>query len=119
MFKQLLEGLLHSVDGAVGAFVVGLDGLLVESCGRSGDFNFEQLAADCSVLLKHSFAATASLPSRSLEELSLVTDNLRVVVRLLADSYFVVLLLSDTAHLGRARFELRKIHFELEKELAL
>jgi hypothetical protein len=42
-----------------------------------------------------------------------------MILRLLTDSYFVMLLLSDSANLGLARFELRKSQFDLEKELAL
>lgn len=119
MFKQLLENLLDNVDGAVVGLVGGLDGLLVDHVSRQDGYSHEQMAADCTQLLKSAMQTAASLPAGSLQELSLSTRELRLVLRLLSESYFVALLLSESANLGRARFELRKMHFDLEKELAL
>ena len=119
MFKQLLEDLLNHVDGAEAALVVDFDGLLIEQYSLSNDYHFEQLAADSSQLLKSSIAAAASLPDGSIKEIAIITNSLRVVFRILADSYFVALLLSESANLGKARFKLRKIQSDLEKELAM
>lgn len=119
MFKQILEELINHTQGAFAALVVDLDGLLIDSCGRSEGCNFEQMAAHFSQLLKNSAEMTSSLQSSSLMEVSFVASDLRVVMRVLAGSYSVVLLLSEGANLGQARFELRKIQFDLEKELAV
>jgi predicted regulator of Ras-like GTPase activity (Roadblock/LC7/MglB family) len=119
VFKHLLENLLQRVAGSETAMVVGLDGLVVDSFTRHDNGNLEQLAADSSSLIKSGLATTASLSSAALQELTLITGGQRIIMRLLTDSYFVMLLLSDSANLGLARFELRKAQFDLEKELAL
>ena len=114
-----MEKLIGQIDGAVAVCVTGLDGLLIDHYSLDVQFDFEQLVADCSQLLKNGTTTTESLSFGPLREVSLVTERMRIVLRLLADSYFVALILSDNAHIGRARFRLRKIHLELERKLAL
>jgi predicted regulator of Ras-like GTPase activity (Roadblock/LC7/MglB family) len=115
MFKDILEGLLKRVDGSMAAFLAGSDGLIIEQCCREGHdgLDLEQLAADCTQIIRN-----GSGMLDDLAEVALSGTNQRLILRLLAGSYFVVLIISGSAMTGRARYELLKLQSSLEAEIA-
>jgi predicted regulator of Ras-like GTPase activity (Roadblock/LC7/MglB family) len=115
MFKDILGDLLRRVDGSTAAFLAGLDGLIIDRCTReeSSSLNLEQIAADCTMMIKNSRGLLDHL-----NEAFLCGTEQRLVLRLIPGSCFVVLLLSRKALTGRARYELQKLQSTLEAEIA-
>jgi predicted regulator of Ras-like GTPase activity (Roadblock/LC7/MglB family) len=114
MFKDILSSLLGSVEGSTAAFLAGMDGLLVEHCCRAEgqEPDLEQLAADCTQLIKNGSGLLDDL-----HELVLSGTSQRLVLRLIPESYFVGLVLSPQALAGQARYALCKLQSALEKEI--
>jgi predicted regulator of Ras-like GTPase activity (Roadblock/LC7/MglB family) len=115
MFKDILGDLLRRVDGSAAAFLAGMDGLIIEHCSHEGysGLNLEQIAADCTSMIKSSRGLLDHL-----NEAILYSTDQRLLLRLIPSSYFVVLLLSTTALTGRARYELQKLQSSLEAEIS-
>jgi predicted regulator of Ras-like GTPase activity (Roadblock/LC7/MglB family) len=117
MFGELLDSFLNKVEGALGAVVMGMDGISIEKRLPDDGTNIEALAAEYTPLLKASSATTQEMSLGFLDELVVSAGNGIIIVRMITPEYFLLVLLSEDGNIGRARFELRKAKFALRKEL--
>jgi predicted regulator of Ras-like GTPase activity (Roadblock/LC7/MglB family) len=121
MFKAVLETILEHTEGSLGALIMGLDGIAVErSLKKEGqEANLDVAAAEFTSLVRNAQRAGKDTGLGGLRELVISLDDAVVLMRLLSSEYFVVLAISPTGNLGRARFELRKAELQIAKEFAL
>ncbi len=121
MFKQTLAGIVERTEGAVGALIMGVDGIAVERVflpeGR--DANMDVAAAEINSLVRGALRAGTDTGFGELRELVVAFRGLQLVVRLLTAEYFIVLALAPDGNLGRGRFELRKAELDLAREFAV
>lgn len=121
MFKEPLEAIIERTEGAMGALIMGTDGIAVEKVLRDEgrESNMDVAAAEFTSLVRNAQRAGSDTGHGSLRELVVSLDNATIIMRLFNPDYFVVLALKPDSNLGRGRFELRKAELQLAQEFAL
>ncbi len=121
MFKETLERLVERTEGALGALIMGTDGIAVEKVllSDADDKNLDVAAAEFTSLLRSAQRVGADTGIGQVRELIVGFDDMKVLIRSFTRDYFAVLALKEDGNLGRGRFELRKVELDLAREFAL
>lgn len=108
MFREILQDLVERTDGGVAGLLMASDGIAIDqySTGES-PFDIESVGMEYSVVLKGVQRAAEMLDAGETEEVSVRTERLTTVVRMLTDEYFVALAVEPGGNLGKARYLLR------------
>jgi predicted regulator of Ras-like GTPase activity (Roadblock/LC7/MglB family) len=118
MFAKLLTEVVSGVEGAIGAVLMGSDGLPVEQVvSDSGHGDIEAVAMELSVVLREIRKATMQLGAGSTEEVMIRGASMTALIRVLNDEYFVALALPPGASVGKGRFLLRRAAPRLRENL--
>jgi predicted regulator of Ras-like GTPase activity (Roadblock/LC7/MglB family) len=108
MFKEILQDLVERTDGGVAGLLMASDGIAIDQYARDdGPFDIESVGMEYSVVLKGVQRAGEMLDAGTTREVSVQTDRLTTVVRMLSDEYFVALAVEPGGNVGKARFLLR------------
>ena len=118
-FKEELEGICGRVDGSYAASLMGFDGISIETVTPKppDGVELQTLLIEYSSILSQIKTAAESLQMGKASEVSIRTEKLLAVARLLTPDYFMVLALGPEGNLGRARYELRVAGPRVAKEL--
>lgn len=119
MFKAVLRGIGEQVERSLGIIIVGIDGIIIEQLSFSSDFDFEQIGAELTPLLKDVTHLLTHSELGGLEEMAILTARAKFIIRSLTRNYFILLVLSPDGSYGRARYELRKAQLVLENEFII
>lgn len=122
-FREHLEGVVSSVSGAVACSLMGFDGIAVDT--HQPEARAEAAATvDLSValveygnLLGQLKTAAQTLKAGPVTELSVNSDKLLTIMRMVNDDYYVVLALLPEGNYGKGRYALRIAAPKLAKEL--
>jgi predicted regulator of Ras-like GTPase activity (Roadblock/LC7/MglB family) len=108
-FREDLEGICGRVEGALGATLMGFDGIAIETAELKAPEGVElqSLLVEYSGILSQVQKAAESLRMGTASEVSIRTEKLVAVARPLTPDYFVLLAVSPDGNIGRARYELR------------
>ena len=108
-FRENLEGICGRVDGAFAASVMGFDGIPIETVDPKAAVGVElqTLLVEYSSILGQVRQAADSLQMGKATEVSIRTERMVAVARMLTPEYFVVVALGPEGNAGRARYELR------------
>ncbi len=120
-FTENLSKVVHRVEGCAAATILGIDGIPIERYLNDLDpaFDMELAAIELTNLLKRSMQVAADAELGLLQELIFSSDQMIFLLRPITTDYFILLLMYPDGNIGRARFELRKAQFDLEREFAL
>lgn len=116
MFEKKLEEAVREA-GAQAAVLMGFDGIPVEIVTVEGDLDIETVGMEFSVLLKDVRRAAESLETGVTEELTVKTDQLSTVLRVINDEYFVAMAVPPRGNLGKARYLMRLLSPSLAADL--
>lgn len=116
MFTEILKEAVENVEGAVGALIIGSDGITVEDYLLNSPVDSQSLGAEYSTLLKDVEFASESLGLGSSNEISVISERCIIVMRRINREYFIALIMKPEANFGKGRFILRKAIPKLEKE---
>jgi predicted regulator of Ras-like GTPase activity (Roadblock/LC7/MglB family) len=103
--RTLLEEVLRRLPGALGAAVVGLDGVPVEQVTAGEDFNIELASAEGIGVVRRANASQIAPSDDPLEELVLSRGPHLTILRSLGPDYYLCLVVGSSAIPGQARFE--------------
>ena len=106
-FGEILKELAVSVNGALGALVVGMDGITVEEYAASGDHDLQTVAVEYGAVLKEVEQVSDSLQLGLAKEFSVTTETCAIIIRKINEEYFLVLMLAPGANVGKGRFKAR------------
>jgi predicted regulator of Ras-like GTPase activity (Roadblock/LC7/MglB family) len=107
-FRDDLEGICGRVEGAFAASVMGFDGIAVETVEQKPPgVEVETLFIEYSSILSQVRQAAESLQMGKASEVSIRTERMVAIARLLSADYFAVIALGPDGNVGRARYELR------------
>ena len=121
MFKETLEGVMERAEGAIGALIMGTDGIAVESVLRPAgrDANLDVAAAEFTSIIRNSHRIGGDIGLGTLREITVTLDNAIILMRILNREYFLMLALKPEGNLGRGRFELRKAELQFAREFSI
>jgi predicted regulator of Ras-like GTPase activity (Roadblock/LC7/MglB family) len=115
-FADILKAVVNGTDGALGALVVGVDGIPVEEYSVSSDIDLQSMTVEYSTLLKEIEKGSQAAQLGTTKEVTVIADNAMVMLRRLNDEYFMVLIIRPDGNFGKGRFLLRMSVPKLLKE---
>jgi predicted regulator of Ras-like GTPase activity (Roadblock/LC7/MglB family) len=117
-FREHLQHVVRTVDGAVACSLMGVDGIEVDTHLEDGtDIDVKSLLVEYSNVFRSAREAAEAHEAGGLAELSLQTEKLLTVARLVSPEYFMVVALRPDGNFGKARFMLRVVAPRLVAEL--
>ena len=111
-FRKSIEKLLERIEGAVSCVLMGFDGITVDEVTKldlpTGALpDLQTLSMELAHLIAQTRRTMESVEAGALEEFTLRTDKLTLVVRVLTSEYFLACAILPRANLGRARYLMR------------
>jgi predicted regulator of Ras-like GTPase activity (Roadblock/LC7/MglB family) len=109
-FRESIEKLLNGIEGAVSCALMGFDGITVDISSKeaaAGGPDIQTLSMEFAHLIAQARRTLESVDAGALEEFTLRTDKMTLVVRLLTPEYFLACAILPTGNLGRARYLMR------------
>ncbi|MCG8421131.1 MAG: roadblock/LC7 domain-containing protein [Proteobacteria bacterium] len=124
MFTEHLKKIVDRVGGGVGAVIMGLDGIAVETYVRERDgFDINIIGMEFSFILGQVkkaakiLHAPPSIEIGAVEEAVIKAEQLTLVIRMLNDDYFLAVALMPSGNFGKCRFLLRLTAPQIISEL--
>ncbi len=125
MFTEHLEKIVDRVGGGIGAVIMGLDGIAVETYIREKDgIDINIIGMEFSFILTQVKKAAKILHSPptmrigEVDEIVIKAEHLTLVIRMLSEEYFLAVALQPTGNFGKCRFLLRLTAPKIISELA-
>ncbi|MFL6237283.1 MAG: roadblock/LC7 domain-containing protein [Thermoanaerobaculia bacterium] len=118
MFLDQLSRISNRIDGAVALSLVAKDGIPVESFSSDPDLDLDVLAAELVAQARSISDNHRELDVGEVQQLSVMTDRLTLMVSSVAADYYLLLVLGPEGNYGKARFELRRARLLLEEDLS-
>ncbi len=122
-FSEHLQNVVASVDGAIACSVMGFDGIAVETYQATTRAQ-DALSLELSVawvefanVLSQLKATAETLKTGKVAELSVNSEKVITLMRMITPDYFFVLALAPSANYGKARYQLRITAPKLAAEL--
>jgi predicted regulator of Ras-like GTPase activity (Roadblock/LC7/MglB family) len=115
-FSDIMKEVVNGTEGALGAMVVGLDGIPVEEFTLSSEMDLQSMTVEYSALLKEIEKGSQASQMGSTKEVTVITDKAMIMLRRLNDEYFFVLVVKPDGNFGKGRFLLRMSAPKLLKE---
>ncbi|BDG09022.1 roadblock/LC7 domain-containing protein [Anaeromyxobacter paludicola] len=118
-FREHLQGLCKNVDGAVGCALMATDGIEVETHleEEGGQPDLRSLLIEYATLFRGAAEASRTHGAGEVSELSIATDQMLTVARMVSPEYFMVVALRPDGNFGKARYLLRLLAPKLRTEL--
>jgi predicted regulator of Ras-like GTPase activity (Roadblock/LC7/MglB family) len=116
MFLETLKEIADRFQNVHAVFLMGMDGLPVEKIVRDDAFNIDALTAEFTTVLKVTNASAGEVNAGPVDEILVLSDKMILLTKSITVDYFLLLVLPADGNLGRARFELKKAKYMLEKE---
>jgi predicted regulator of Ras-like GTPase activity (Roadblock/LC7/MglB family) len=108
LFAEILKKVVDNVDGGLGAVIMGLDGIPVETYTRQPDrVDITTVAMEFSFILTQVRRAADSLKVGGFEELSVKAERLVLVTRMLSPQYFLAIAIGAEGNFGKCRYLMR------------
>lgn len=118
MFREVLTDVVERTEGGIAALVMGMDGIAVESYRREdASFEVETIGMEYSVILRDIRKASELVEAGEAREVTIQSEKLTTVIRLINDEYFVAVAIRPDGNYGKARYLLRTGASKLANEL--
>ena len=122
-FLSHLQSIVGQVDGAIACSVMGFDGIAIETHQATGAA--DQVASlelttawvEYGNILTQLKIAAETLKTGSIAEVSVNSEHLITLMRMVSPEYFLVLGLKPTGNYGKARYVLRITAPKVKSEL--
>jgi predicted regulator of Ras-like GTPase activity (Roadblock/LC7/MglB family) len=120
-FLPVLQDVVRSVDGALACSVMGFDGIAVESHQVDGapDLDLQSTLVEYAAVLAQARNAAQLLKTGPVSEVSINSDHVLTIMRLVTQDYFLVLALGAGGNYGKGRYALRIAAPRIRAELDL
>jgi predicted regulator of Ras-like GTPase activity (Roadblock/LC7/MglB family) len=116
MFAETLREIASKLDEVEALLLMGIDGLPIEKIVRNERLNIDMLTAEFTTVLRKSNQTGADVNAGNTDELIILSEKMSVIMKTITGEYFFMMICQPNTNLGRARFELKKAKYHLEKE---
>jgi len=116
-FKSVLREIVNNVDGAIGAGLVGTDGIVIDQVSSKGAFNISEVGAEYATIIKNAKKASENFGLGKTSEILITTEKATMIMMTISNEYFVAIALDLDGNLGRGRLEVKKAIPKLESGL--
>ncbi len=118
-FRAHLESVVNQVDGALACSVMGFDGISVETYQKdeAGELELNGAWVEYANLLTQLKNAADVLKTGAVTELSVNSEKVLTIIRLVSQDYFLVLALKAEGNYGKGRYVLRVTAPKVRAEL--
>ncbi|MGH7283031.1 MAG: roadblock/LC7 domain-containing protein [Polyangiaceae bacterium] len=118
MFKEALKSLVDQTDGGVAGLIMDSSGIALESYARDdAPLDINMVGIEFSVVISQIKRATEMLEAGQAHEVSIGTDKMITLVRMLNDTYFLALAMMPNGNFGKGRYLMRTTAPKLLSEL--
>jgi predicted regulator of Ras-like GTPase activity (Roadblock/LC7/MglB family) len=109
MFSEILAGIVDGTSGAIGAILMGYDGIAIDQHFKDReDLDLSLIAVEYSNVLREIRKTAEILNTGAMEEVSVKTERLMVLIHTLNEEYFVALTLERDGNFGKGRYLLMR-----------
>ncbi len=109
MFKQILERIVTSCSGGVGAVLMGYDGIGIDQYTvEDNSLDLNLVGIEYSNVTKEIRTAAEVLNVGSLQEVAIKTERFYVIIHSLTDEYFIALIIRRNGNYGQGRYLLMR-----------
>lgn len=109
MFKEILEKVVTSCAGGVGAVLMGFDGIAIDQYAVDDvPLDLNLVAIEYSNVTKEIRRAAEVLNTGALQEVAIKTEHFYVIIHVLTEEYFVALTLVRSGNYGQGRYLLMR-----------
>lgn len=116
--RDTLREIVENVDGGLAAIIMAYDGIPIdEVIVAQAEFDLQLMIVEYATVLKDIKRAVALINIGEMEEVSITTGLVRVVVRVLNDELFAVLIMAKDGNFGKGRYLLRLNAHSMAEEL--
>jgi predicted regulator of Ras-like GTPase activity (Roadblock/LC7/MglB family) len=115
-FSDILKDVVNGTEGALGALIVGLDGIPVEEYSLNSEMDIQTMTVEYSSLLKEIEKGSQAAHLGSTKEVTVIAEKAMIMLRRLNEEYFFVLIIKPEGNFGKGRFLLRMSVPKLLKE---
>lgn len=118
-FREHLQEVVRTVDGAVACSLMGVDGIEVDThmVDEESGADVRNLLVEYSSLFRLAREAAETHQAGAVSELCIQADRILTVARLVTSEYFMVVALRPDGNFGKARYKLRVTAPLLRSEL--
>jgi predicted regulator of Ras-like GTPase activity (Roadblock/LC7/MglB family) len=106
-FADILKQVVNGTEGALGALIIGLDGIPVEEYNMSGEVDLQSMTVEYSSLLKEIEKGSQAAQLGTTREVTVIAEKAMIMLRRLNPEYFFVLIMNPDGNFGKGRFLLR------------
>ncbi len=118
MFKEALRELVDGTEGGLAGVLMDSSGITLESYAKDGaPFDINTIGIEFGVVLGSIKHAATMLEVGETKEIAIGTDKLVTLIRMLGETYFLVLALSPDGNFGKGRYLMRTAAPKLMAEL--
>ncbi len=117
-FREHLQEVCRGVEGALAASLMGVDGIEVDThVEDGGEVDVKSLLVEYSGIFRTAREAAEAHGAGAVAEVSIQTEKVLAVARLVSPEYFMVVALTPDGNFGKARYLLRVTAPKLVAEL--
>lgn len=118
-FLTHLESVVDQVDGALACSVMGFDGIAVETHQKEAldDVELQNSWIEYANIVTQLRSAAELLRTGEVSEVSINTDKVVTLMRMITQEYFLVLALKPDGNYGKGRYVLRITAPKVKAEL--
>ncbi|MBI3180847.1 MAG: hypothetical protein HYZ28_01750 [Myxococcales bacterium] len=118
-FLSHLESVVKQVNGALACSVMGFDGIAVEThqVDSAAELDLNAAWVEYANILSQVKTAAETLKTGTVAELSINSENVVTLMRLVSPEYFLVLAMRPSGNYGKGRYVLRITAPKVKAEL--
>ena len=107
-FNEVVTDLVESVTGGVAALIMANDGIAIAEYVKPGQsLDIQTMGVEYTSILNEIKKASEALQAGKLEELTVCSESLTLIVRVITDEYFVAVVLNSKGNYGKGRYLIR------------
>jgi predicted regulator of Ras-like GTPase activity (Roadblock/LC7/MglB family) len=118
-FREHIQHIVESTPGALACTIMGYDGIAIDSYEvGGGEVDIPTLLIEYAAAAQQLRRAAQEGSTGTFVEMAVATGKHSAVLRPLTEEYFLAVVLSQGAFVGKARFLMRLVSGDLARELS-